>query len=82
MIRHLAFHVTMLTFVLPGIAFGQVNKAKLDSMVAKGIEYLKVRGQGDDGAISPRIGIGVTLWRRLRCCRMEFPRRIRLLRRL
>ena len=38
----------------------QVDASKLDRMVSRGIEYLKVRGQADDGAISPRIGIGVT----------------------
>ena len=38
----------------------QVDAAKRDRMMAKGIEYLKVRGQDSQGALSPRIGIGVT----------------------
>lgn len=31
-----------------------------EKIVAKAIDYLKVRGQGDDGSVSPRIGIGLT----------------------
>jgi squalene-hopene/tetraprenyl-beta-curcumene cyclase len=31
-----------------------------DAIVAKAIEYLRVRGQQKDGAFSPKIGIGVT----------------------
>lgn len=36
----------------------EANQRQL--MVAKAIEYLKTRGQNSDGAISPKIGIGVT----------------------
>ncbi len=45
---------------LPSLGVAQVDTAQLDTVVARGIEYLKVRGQTEDGAISPRIGIGVT----------------------
>ncbi len=33
---------------------------KREQIIAKGVEYLKVRGQNDAGTISPKIGIGVT----------------------
>lgn len=37
----------------------QIN-ADRDRIVNKAIEYLRTRGQADDGAFSPKIGIGVT----------------------
>ena len=47
-----------LLFCAPGHA--QVDAKKRDAVVAKGIGFLRERGQRDDGAVSPQIGIGVT----------------------
>lgn len=58
-LRTLALTVTLLTG-LASTSSAQVDAAKVDQAVARGVEYLKVRGQSEDGAISPRIGIGVT----------------------
>ncbi|QDV25598.1 prenyltransferase/squalene oxidase repeat-containing protein [Aureliella helgolandensis] len=41
-------------------ALGQVDQAQLQRTVDRGLEYLRTRGQADDGAVSPKIGIGVT----------------------
>jgi squalene-hopene/tetraprenyl-beta-curcumene cyclase len=57
-------HSILAILVIAGITtsstLGQVDHEHLDAVTSKGIEYLTVRGQGEDGAISPRIGIGVT----------------------
>ncbi len=52
--------LTALVSVSAAPSYAQVDAKKRDAMVAKGIEFLQVRAQQDNGAISPKIGIGVT----------------------
>ena len=42
------------------VAQGQVDEPLRKRTIEKGLEYLKQRGQDDNGAVSPRIGIGLT----------------------
>lgn len=55
-----AIGTLVLTVSTLPIAIGQSNDTLRAKTVAKGIEYLKTRGQDADGAVSPRIGIGLT----------------------
>lgn len=50
------FLVFAILAIRPALADETVRKR----LIASGVEYLQTRGQGDDGSISPRIGIGVT----------------------
>lgn len=57
--------VCLLLLTLTGLAWSaQMSWAQStvdrETIVRKGIEYLRLRGQQADGAISPRVGIGVT----------------------
>lgn len=38
----------------------KANQKKLSETIAKGLEYLKTKGQAEDGSISRQVGIGVT----------------------
>lgn len=58
-------HLLSLLFVLVGSlqcvaqSTGDENKSLAD-VVAKGLDFLREKGQGEDGTLSPRIGSGVT----------------------
>ena len=40
--------------------YSQAQDVRREAIVAKAIDYLRHRGQQDDGAFSPKVGIGVT----------------------
>src|SRR5262245_43109541 len=39
---------------------GQADAKKAEAMVARGIDFLSVKGQAADGSFSKQVGIGVT----------------------
>jgi squalene-hopene/tetraprenyl-beta-curcumene cyclase len=45
------------------LSFGQIPaeaSASMEEVVARGLNYLRDKGQGEDGTISPRVGSGIT----------------------
>ncbi len=58
--RKLLALLTIAIVSAPGIQGWSQTTNERDAIVRKGIEYLRRRGQQDNGAFSPKVGIGVT----------------------
>ena len=58
--RNVFLLATFMTIASTGNCFAQVDQQERQRVVSKALEYLRERGQNEEGAISPRIGIGVT----------------------
>ncbi len=58
--RFFAFTFAMAVFSVPPMSILAQDAPRREAIVAKAIDYLRHRGQQDDGAFSPQVGIGVT----------------------